>query len=191
MSGPDFTFFVGDGSLLERMRWHAAIVGLAARNQGRPPRDVDLVDGLTRGESPGRTTLFGLYGTYACCLRQVMVYGLAPRSLDEAREALPSTCPRCAVPPIHARAVELLDLLERERSKSLAVVLAYRDGARRPGVVQCFGDTSTRRLDVQISMIRRLEDEGLLRIHRRMLGGRDASPFGRIERLVWSGARWR
>lgn len=189
MSGPDFTFFVGDGSLLERMRWHAAIVEIAARNQGRPPRDVDLVDGLTRGELPERTTLFGLDVTWACCLRPVMVYGLAPRSSDEARDALPSTCPRC-VPPIHAQAVELLDLLERERSKSLSVVLAYQDGARRPGAVQCFGDASL--LDVQISLIRRLEDEGLLRIHRRMPGDRSVPRgIGRIERLVWSGARWR
>ncbi len=189
---PDFTFFVGDGSLLERMRWHAAIVEVAARNQGRPPRDVDLVDGLTRGESaPGRTTLFGLYGTYACCLRQVMVYGLAPRSLDEAREALPGTCPRCAVPPTHAQAVELLDLLERERSKSLAVVLAYRDGARRRGVVQCVGEASMKILDVQISLIRRLEDEGLLFIRRRLRPIADLRGLGRIERLVWSGARWR
>lgn len=192
MSGPDFTFFVGDGSLPERMRWHAAIVEVAACNKGRPPRDVDLVDGLTRGELPGRTTLFGLDVTWACCLRPVMVYGLAPRSLDEARDALPSTCPRCAVPPIHAQAVELLDLLERERSGSLSVVLAYRDGARRRGVVQCFGDTSTKLLDVQVSLIRRLEDEGLLCICRRTPGDRDAPMgLGRIERLVWSGARWR
>lgn len=186
--GPNFTFFVGDGSLVDRMRWHSAISTIGIRERlPVPPKTVDLVDGL-RGRALERTTLFGMEATWACCLRRITVYGVEPRSLDEARDALPSTCPRC-VRPIHVHAVELLDLLER--SKSLHVVLAHRDGARRPGVVQCFGDACRTRLDVQVSLIRRLEDEGLLRIHRRMLGGRDASPFGRIERLVWSGARWR
>lgn len=83
---PAFTFFVGDGSLLEHMRWHAAIVEVAARNQGQPPKDVDLVDGLIRGESPERTTLFGSTMTASCCLRRVVVYGLEHRSLDEARD---------------------------------------------------------------------------------------------------------
>lgn len=175
MNGPGFTFFVGDGSLLDRMRWHAAIAEISARNQGQPPRAIDFVD-----ESLERTMLFGLDVTWACCPRPVVVYGLALRSLDEARDALPSTCPRC-VRPIHVHAVELLDLLEIE---SLTVVLAYRDGVRRRGVVHCVGETSTK-FDVQVSLIRRLEDERLLRIHRR------ASPFGRFERLTWSGARWR